>query len=60
MEKWTPHCTLSVVKALIAAGKVRTTQTARAGANTLGFSYSEMLAVVMTLRASDFYKSMTT
>jgi motility quorum-sensing regulator/GCU-specific mRNA interferase toxin len=26
----------------------------------LGFSYSEILAVVLALRAADFYKSMTT
>ncbi len=60
MEKRSPNCTLSRAKALIEAGKVRTTQTARAGANALGFSYSEMLAVVMALKPSDFYKSMTT
>jgi motility quorum-sensing regulator/GCU-specific mRNA interferase toxin len=60
MEKQTPHCTLPRVKALIEAGKVRTTQTARAGAVALGFSYSEMLAVVLALRPLDFYKSMTT
>jgi len=60
MEKRTPHCTLSRVKVLVEAGKVRTTQTARAGAVALGFSFSEMLAVVMALKPADFYKSMTT
>jgi motility quorum-sensing regulator/GCU-specific mRNA interferase toxin len=60
MEKRSPHCTLLRVKALIEAGKVRTTHTARAGAIALGFSYSEMLAVVMALKKADFYKSMTT
>ena len=45
---------------MIEAGKVRTTHTARAGANALGFSYSDMLAVVMALKPADFYKSMTT
>jgi motility quorum-sensing regulator/GCU-specific mRNA interferase toxin len=60
MEKRTPHCNLSVVRALIEAGKVRTTHTARAGAVALGFSYQEMLAVVMALKPPDFYKSMTT
>jgi motility quorum-sensing regulator/GCU-specific mRNA interferase toxin len=60
MEKRTPHCTLVRVKALIEAGKVRTTHTARVGANALGFSYADMLAVVLALRPADFYKSMTT
>lgn len=60
MEKRTPHCKLSVVKALVDEGKVRTTQTARAGAAELGFDYSSMLAVVMALKSADFYKSMTT
>ncbi len=60
MEKRTPHNKLSVVKTLVEAGKVRTTQTARAGASELGLEYSSMLAVVMALRPVDFYKSMTT
>lgn len=60
MEKRTPHCKLPAVKALVEAGKVRTTHAARAGANTLGFDYAEMLAVVMALKPADFYKSMTT
>jgi motility quorum-sensing regulator/GCU-specific mRNA interferase toxin len=60
MEKRTPHCKLSRVKVLVEAGKVRTTQTARAGAVALGFSYPEMLAVVLALNPADFYKSMTT
>jgi motility quorum-sensing regulator/GCU-specific mRNA interferase toxin len=48
------------IKILVGAGKVRTTQTARVGAVALGFSYSEMLAVVLALKPADFYKSMTT
>lgn len=60
MEKRTPHCSLLRVKALIEAGRVRSTQTARAGAVALGFSYSDMLAVVIALKPTDFYKSMTT
>ena len=48
------------VKILVEAGKVRTTHTARAGAVALGFSYAEMLAVVLELKPADFYKSMTT
>lgn len=60
MEKRTPHCKLSVIKALIEAGKIRTTQAARVGANELGLEISDMLAVVMALTQADFYKSMTT
>jgi motility quorum-sensing regulator / GCU-specific mRNA interferase toxin len=60
VEKRTSHCALSVVRALIEAGRVRTTQTARAGAVALGFSYAEMIAVVLALKPADFYKSMTT
>ncbi|MFN7855750.1 MAG: type II toxin-antitoxin system MqsR family toxin [Acidovorax sp.] len=60
MEKPTPHCKLPVVKALVEAGKVRTTHAARSGAMELGLAFSDMLAVVMALRPADFYKSMTT
>ena len=60
MEKRTPHCRLTVVKALVEAGKVRATHSARIGATGLGLELSDMLAVVMALTQSDFYKSMTT
>lgn len=60
MDKRVPHCKLSVVKALVAAGKVRTTHAARVGANELGLEFSDMLEVVMALTPVDFYKSMTT
>ena len=60
MEKRTPHCKLAGIKALVEAGKVRTTYAARAGANELGLDFSDMLAVVMALTPADFYKSMTT
>jgi motility quorum-sensing regulator/GCU-specific mRNA interferase toxin len=60
MEKSTPHCKLSVIKALVEARKVRTTHAARAGADALGFDYAEMLAVVSALTTADFYKCMTT
>jgi motility quorum-sensing regulator/GCU-specific mRNA interferase toxin len=53
MEKRSPHCKLSVVKTLIEAGKVRTTQTARAGAVALGFDYHGMLAVVLALKPAE-------
>jgi motility quorum-sensing regulator/GCU-specific mRNA interferase toxin len=60
MEKRTPHCSLLRVKALVEAGKVRTTHSARIGAIALGFDFSGMLAVVLALKPADFYKSMTT
>ena len=60
MEKRTPHSKLAMVKALVEAGKVRTTHAARSGANELGLAFSEMLDVVMALTPGDFYKSMTT
>lgn len=60
MEKRSPHCKLSVVRTLIDAGKIRTTHSARAGAVGIGFSFSDMVAVVLALKPTDFYKSMTT
>jgi motility quorum-sensing regulator/GCU-specific mRNA interferase toxin len=61
MEKGTPHCKLSVVKALIEAGQVRATASAFNGARELGINdMTGMCAVVMSLTSSHFYKSMTT
>ena len=60
MEKPVPHCKLALVKSLVKAGKVRTTQAARVGATALGMELFDMLAVVMALTPADFYKSMTT
>ncbi|SDS05108.1 motility quorum-sensing regulator / GCU-specific mRNA interferase toxin [Pseudomonas asplenii] len=60
MEKSTPHCKLSIIKVLVEAGKVRTTHSARMGADELGLELFDMLGVVMSLATSDFYKSMTT
>lgn len=60
MEKQTPHCKLSVIKALIADGKIRTTKSAREGAAALGFDFDGMLAVILELTGADFYKSMST
>ena len=60
MEKGLPHRSLKVVKALVAAGQVRTTRTAAAGASALGCGLADMLQVIRTLKASDFHKSMTT
>ncbi len=60
MEKRTPHCQLNAVKALVGAGQVRATHLARVGASELGMEFLGMLAVVMALKPTDFYKSMTT
>ena len=60
MEKRTPHCKLPIVKAMVEAGKIRTTHAARVGAVELGFDLADMLAVVQALTPADFYKSMTT
>jgi motility quorum-sensing regulator / GCU-specific mRNA interferase toxin len=60
MEKRTAHCKLSRAKALIEAGHVRTTHTARTTAALLGFDFKGMIAVVASLTMKDFYKSMTT
>lgn len=60
MEKRTPHCTLTVVKAMVSAGQVRTTKTAREGGAALGFDFDGMLAVIQALTMADFHKSMTT
>ena len=60
VEKAAPHCKLSLVKAMVGAGHVRTTRTAREGAVALGLDFDGMLAVVMALTSADFHKSMTT
>ena len=60
MEKRAPHYKLAVVKVLVEAGKVRTTNAARLGAAALGLGFPEMLDVVMALTTADFHKSMTT
>jgi motility quorum-sensing regulator / GCU-specific mRNA interferase toxin len=60
LEKSTPHCKLRVIKALVEAGHVRTTNAARCGAIELGLNLTAVLDVVMALTAADFYKSMTT
>jgi len=61
MEKRTPHCNLPVVKALVETGKVRATVSAFNGARDLGINnLTGMCEVIMTLTATNFYKSMTT
>lgn len=60
MEKGTPHCRLSVVRALVEAGKVSSTYSALSGAAALGFDFDAMIDIVKALTTADFYKSMTT
>ncbi len=60
MEKWTPHCHLSIVKSMVQAGKVRMTVSAYTSGAALGFSRKGIVDVVMALTVNDFYKSMTT
>ncbi|TAM63217.1 MAG: type II toxin-antitoxin system MqsR family toxin [Rhodanobacter sp.] len=60
MEKGTPHCRLSVVRALVEAGQVRATFSALSGAAALGFDFDAMLGIVKALTTADFHKSMTT
>lgn len=60
MEKQTPHCKLSMVKAIIGTGNVRTTKSALIGGAALGFNFDDIVAVVAGLTPADFYKSMTT
>ncbi|CAG0939372.1 mRNA interferase toxin MqsR [Candidatus Brocadiaceae bacterium] len=59
MEKHRPHYSLGVIKTLIASQKVRSTKTALVGAAALGLGFADMLAVINSLTAKDFYKSMT-
>ena len=60
MEKGSPLCKLSVVKALIEAGNVRSTMSALAGGAALGFDFAGIVSVIMALAPADFSKSMTT
>ena len=61
MEKSTPHCDIPTVKALVKAGKVKATASAFIDARGLGINdLAGMCAVVMALRPTHFYKSMTT
>jgi motility quorum-sensing regulator/GCU-specific mRNA interferase toxin len=60
MEKQTPHYNLSVVKQLIKAGHVSSTQSALTSATSLGFDFNGMCVVINALTSNDFYKSMTT
>lgn len=59
MEKYTPHCNLSVVKVMLEARKVRITMSALQGAAALELDANGVIDVVMALSPKDFYKSMT-
>lgn len=61
MNKATPHYSLAKIKALIKAGKVRVTNTARRSAMfDFSLDLDELIAEVAALTMEDFYKSMTT
>lgn len=57
MEKKTPHCKLHTVKALIEAGKVRSTLSALTGGAALGFDFDGIVSVVMALAPLTFTKA---
>ena len=57
MGKGVPHCKLSLIIALIEAGKVRSTMSALAGGAALGFDFEGIIGVVKALVSTDFYKS---
>ena len=54
-----PARQLAVVKALIRAGKIRTTESALAGAAALGLDFADVVNITSNLQSADFYKSMT-
>ncbi len=60
MEKRSPHCSLSRVRALIEEGKIRSTFSALAGGAAIGLDFQGIIATVLALTPQDFYKSMTT
>ena len=61
MEKGVAHYKLATVKALVDAGHVRATASAFEGALALGINDLQgMCAIILTLRAAEHDKSMTT
>jgi motility quorum-sensing regulator / GCU-specific mRNA interferase toxin len=60
VEKRKPHCTLSVVRALIERNQIRATGSALRSAASLDMDFDDMVTVVKGLSMADFYKSMTT
>jgi motility quorum-sensing regulator / GCU-specific mRNA interferase toxin len=59
VEKRTPHCRLSVVLRFVDERKVRTTNSAVAGALSMGLVGEDLIDVVRNLTMADFLKSMT-
>jgi motility quorum-sensing regulator/GCU-specific mRNA interferase toxin len=59
LEKRKAHYALTIVKHLIAEGRVSFTMTAVAGGAAMGFDVDEMLEVVSSLTNRNLYKSMT-
>ena len=61
MEKRTPHYKLKIVQTLVEQGRVMATASAYRSACALDIHDMQgMCKVVLGLRSSDFYKSMTT
>lgn len=57
MEKRTPHTRLHIVQGLVAAGKVKATNTALNGADDLGLTFDDMCSAILGLTVADFFKS---
>lgn len=60
MEKRIPHCRLTVVRRLIAAGCVCAKASALSGAAALGFDFDDIVGIVHAISPEDFHKSLTT
>lgn len=60
MEKSSAHYKLSLVRALVAEGRVRFTTSAVRGYRAMDLQQREALEIVSRLERSDLYKSMTT
>ena len=55
MEKRTPHCKLSIVKAIVKEGRVKATMSAFSGAREIGIDdLAAMCDVVMSLEPRKF------
>ena len=61
MEKKTPHYDLVRIQAaVVSSGAAAFTKTALDGGRAMGLTSAEMLAVIVSLKRRDFFKSMTT
>jgi motility quorum-sensing regulator/GCU-specific mRNA interferase toxin len=61
MEKFVPHFDLPKIQAIVVGLKqAGFTKTALDGGRGMGLTTNEMLAVIASLRRTNFYKSMTT